>query len=1316
MAANLTAARFLILRKALRAADSAAESLPVLAEMVRLTAERHQSGDDGAVGARSALNQALAYLRAASAELPHGSDDYLIALFLQAEACFLRDGDVGPVSDLDDAIECLRRLRAALPPDDPGLLEVDAKLGGAAFTRAGRPRGRLADVDEAGALLTSVLDRLAPDDPGHRRIATVLAVLHAVRFITFGGPQADRDAALAHAAACLAEPAGDSVADDAASTGHLVIAWMALARQLTSEQRSTMLRRADVESARRDGAAAASLMAELGRVEISLADAETAIGHLRQIPIPPGDEALRGMVPMLWSMALFVTMRAGGAVSDVDRVADGLQHAASLVSEEAPEYGELLAMYAALLAAQSQASGATGQLKPVTDALGEAVARLPVGHPVRSAELELLRLGLGHQVTEADSADDTAARLDEIMTALERMPRDDPGFARAVATVGIQVLSVSSTHRSAMQLDRIVPQLERAAAGLAPEDPLKPFAQCMYWGAVSLRGSLLGQPDIADTAIDELIRCAGSVPAEFILRPYLVASVGFALVDRHAMGGELRHLELADVYARKAFECIDPEGPFAEGSLGHAALLYLRGHIQMVWCNYDASEHRVTRAIDDLERAAALTGQDQPLWSAVTSTLEGARAVRESKAIFPERGMSLGTAEREAFKRLLSAAESVGQDHPEFPALVSQAASGLVMQGLVDNDPKQIDRAVSLIAGACSVDGLAVRERPRLLTLHGNALHTRYQRTGSPRDLSNAIDRLEEARRAVEQELGSPYAAEVLQTLASVYRTRGDAARGDVDRAVTLGIAGLREHSGDVLLQDSDENALRMARRGTSDATAMARWFIDRGRDAAAISALELGRGMVLHAATSGAGVEEALREAGHSGLADEWVGQPQTGETSDLRYRVMLAIERSPAEARLLSAPPVSDIAAALTEIGADALVYLLPRDDDGPGVAMLVDPGGTVRPLRLPGLYTGTRSPVEPFLRARRSVEAVGPMPAAVAAREVWLDALGTLCDWAWRAAIGPVLHAVPARGRRSQRRIVLVPGGELGLVPWHAARRPDGAWYACQEAVFSYASSARQFVEATRRRPRPWAQAPVLISDSMASAYPTAAGVRYLYDEHYRAGPVFGSARAWLSPAVPGSDAAAPGDVLAALPHEGFPGASLLHFGCHGRVQVPVLGSSLKLGEDEKGEEIKVEVRDILRRAREWRAGRKSAADSGGLVVLASCLTDVTEADYDEALTLAAAFLAAGAVGAVAARWTVADAETAVFMTMFHQYLNGSYPSPARALREAQLWMLNPGRELPEDLPRVLREEARMAGQPGGPDLASPAAWAGFAYQGR
>jgi hypothetical protein len=790
-------------------------------------------------------------------------------------------------------------------------------------------------------------------------------------------------------------------------------------------------------------------------------------------------------------------------------------------------------------------------------------------------------------------------------------------------------------------------------------------------------------------------------------------------MERYAMTGELRLLEQAETYLGKAWRATE-EAAAAPSAAGTSAwlsalrgqLIYLQSHLKLARVQHESEGPDLTATVADLEQAADLMEPADALRSRLVTEVETARVLQG--LLGPSRGStaSLGRPEREAFEKILAEVRSVGRDHHDFPALAAQAAAGLMLRGIVDGDQAAMGQAISLLAEACSVPGLTYRERPRMFNAHGSALLTRYHLTRDPRDLSHAIDRLEEARRAVEQELGSPYAATVLQSLASAYRTRGDAARGDVDRAVTLGLDALREHAGDVLLQDDDENALRAARTVTSDAGEMARWFLRRGRTGAAIEALEFGRGTVLHAATSGAGLARALEDAGHADLAAEWArnmpggGARNPDAADDLRYRVMMAIEGSPAETRLLAPPSLDEITAALKACTVDALVYLLPRGEDGQGLAVLIDSGGSVTPLSLPGLQAGTGTPVGSFLLARRATESRSRADAdgAASAGDNWRAALGELCDWAWRAAIGPVLGAIPPR-RRGSRRIVLVPSGELGLVAWHAARQPVGRdyRYAAQEAVFSYASSARQFVEGAQRPPRPWAQAPVLISDSAASAYATEMGICHLYTAHYPTASIFGHAHARLvssgPPEIPGSPAAKSADVLAALPHGAFPGASLLHFGCHGRAQVPVLASHLDLGGGQP-----VAVKDILQQAR-----KRSGTVSGGLVVLASCLTDVAEADYDEALTLATAFLSAGAAGVVAARWKVADIHTALLMAAFHRYLNGSDQYPAQSLRSAQLWMLDPGREPPGLLPAVLRDEIT------GADLADPAAWAGFAYQG-
>jgi CHAT domain-containing protein len=125
---------------------------------------------------------------------------------------------------------------------------------------------------------------------------------------------------------------------------------------------------------------------------------------------------------------------------------------------------------------------------------------------------------------------------------------------------------------------------------------------------------------------------------------------------------------------------------------------------------------------------------------------------------------------------------------------------------------------------------------------------------------------------------------------------------------------------------------------------------------------------------------------------------------------------------------------------------------------------------------------------------------------------------------------------------------------------------------------------------------------------------------------------------------------------------------------------------------------------------RADRRPVDAAGGLVSLAACGSDLARAEYDEALTLATAFLAAGAVTVVGARWDMPDSPTAVLMFMFHHFLT-AVGLPARdALRMAQLWMLDPGRTAPAEMP------ARLAAEAGRADLAELSAWASVTHQGR
>jgi CHAT domain-containing protein len=239
----------------------------------------------------------------------------------------------------------------------------------------------------------------------------------------------------------------------------------------------------------------------------------------------------------------------------------------------------------------------------------------------------------------------------------------------------------------------------------------------------------------------------------------------------------------------------------------------------------------------------------------------------------------------------------------------------------------------------------------------------------------------------------------------------------------------------------------------------------------------------------------------------------------------------------------------------------------------------------------------------------------------------------------------------------------------------------------------------VSSSRHGHRPWASeaALVRVSGSSPPLYWASKEIEQIHQRHYEDGELLGGRR---RPGRPRSPHATADNVRRLLPGPRSGGASLLHLGCHAHSAPGPLDSHLLLARGET-----LGMTDILRQARVRPPGLP-----GGLVVLAACGSDLTSRDHDEALTLSTAFLAAGAVGVVGARWPVDDRPTALFMTLFHHYLNAGYDDPAVALRAAQLWMLNPRRRVPVGLSTELDD--LLDGEP----LEQPESWAAFTYHGR
>ncbi|MGI5498729.1 CHAT domain-containing protein [Lentzea sp. CA-135723] len=491
-------------------------------------------------------------------------------------------------------------------------------------------------------------------------------------------------------------------------------------------------------------------------------------------------------------------------------------------------------------------------------------------------------------------------------------------------------------------------------------------------------------------------------------------------------------------------------------------------------------------------------------------------------------------------------------------------------------------------------------------------------------------------------------------------------ARGYGQAAVRVGFDSLRLRANNVVLQAQEEHAVRQAADAAFRGQQVALRCAALGDLVRAVEAVEWGRGLVLHSATVTSGIGERLRAAGREELAAEWERGPAAADAwfapSDVRRRVLSSLEN---DSRTLS-PSIAEISDALQGLDATALVHLVPGQGEHSGRAWVTAAEGSVTEVLLPLLVDGPGSAVGRYLAADD---------------EQRREQLPALCEWAWQVAVEPLLGHVPG----DMPWFVLVPTGALGVVPWHAAGG-DGRM-ALREAGFTYAVSARQLCDLARRPRQPVGASPVVVSDPVG----TLVGVSYEAEFLHGLCP-HGHFYGQAGPAVPVRGAGTPAEVLAES------GASLLHLGCHARTGATPAQSVLELARAE------LSVGQMLRHA----GGRPGGA-TGGLVVLAACESDLTASLHDEALTLAAAYVVAGASGVVGTKWKVDDIESALLMCVFYDFVLRKGMRPRDALRAVQLWALDADRAVPAGVARHLAERGRTA------VLAEPRYWAAFAHQG-
>ncbi|MCZ4122705.1 CHAT domain-containing protein [Streptomyces sp. H39-S7] len=519
----------------------------------------------------------------------------------------------------------------------------------------------------------------------------------------------------------------------------------------------------------------------------------------------------------------------------------------------------------------------------------------------------------------------------------------------------------------------------------------------------------------------------------------------------------------------------------------------------------------------------------------------------------------------------------------------------------------------------------------------------------------------------------------------------------------------------DVVMEHPDAGPVVQARLVTAKADVLARWCLEAGEIHAALEVTESGRAVLAAAAAGVDVIGDRIALRALSSLREQRLGTsvaidaPDVGPLANAPHHALpeavsahslLPLPESMRESvraalrDVTPAPTAHDIAEWCGSLGIDAVVHLFAGRDCGWALITLWD--GRIASRRLPLLRLHATELIDFTTAHDRQLRAqgAGNAPNDPSHRKV----MGSVCNWAWEAAMGPLQEHLAAVGIKGTPRVAVIPAGPLGLVPWHAARhrvREPSGWgyrFAIESMAFTYAPSAYALSWYAFRALLPLTGSGVVVVDPTRDLPHARQEGEDVYRWYYSKG------RRFSGSGEPGSVPATPRAVLSALsdavdsPSPAYPVA---HFACHARSLALANESHLVLANGQR-----LSVATVLDRL-QWNSQRSGLAP---LVVLSACATAVPGAHYDSALSLATAFGAAGAAAVVGSLWAVDDAATAALMRDFHTLLNLEGLPPGEALRTAQL--------------RALREaRARARGKKTkAKALASdPSSWAAFVHQG-
>lgn len=468
--------------------------------------------------------------------------------------------------------------------------------------------------------------------------------------------------------------------------------------------------------------------------------------------------------------------------------------------------------------------------------------------------------------------------------------------------------------------------------------------------------------------------------------------------------------------------------------------------------------------------------------------------------------------------------------------------------------------------------------------------------------------------------------------------------------------------------REERELILRLA----PNVAAMAAFGLVRAQEnEAALVALETGRAVLLAEAFDRRSLDyDRIAAAAGRPKADKY--RSLTGEMTRLETlllaggpdgadRVAADLEALRNERQALTESLGSSVKAALAELerpsdfaglcqaaGTTPVVHLAVT---GEGGLALILRGGSVEPVELPELTTGDAAELAAAL-----ADALGDAdqaPDYALADEI--------CEALWGMAMSRVMPALDGTAHA-----IVIPGGHLATLPWHAARIPGQAdEYVLDRVALSYMPNIRSVA---RARTAAHDMTPPL--RVLAIGQPTPTNTAPLKTEAEIAAVRSHDGEQFQVTPLPGTEATA--DAV----REALAWFQVIHFAGHA-IAVPEdpLASAMIMAHDRR-----LTVRDIL----------ASGIGATRFAVLSACETARADNPLsDEIISFPTALLQCGLSGVVGTLWPCLDRAAIMATETFYQEWLDNHAPPAQALRTAQ---------------------QRVRGR-----FASPLAWAPFVYVG-